>query len=278
MGGVPRAGDGALLHRIVSHMPIALVTGGTAGIGASFARALAARGYDLVLVARNQERLEQTATELRATGREVEVLAADLSDRGDVDRVAARLADSERPIEVLVNNAGYGLHSKLAAPNIAEHDRALDVMVRAPLVLSAASIRVMRRLGRGRIINVASVAGQLPMGAYSAIKAWMTTFSESLSNELAGTGVTVTALLPGWVHTEFHDRANISKSSIPGWLWLDADDLVAACLRDAERGRAVSIPSGRYKTLSWLVRHLPRTTVRSAARRINSSRRATLTE
>lgn len=271
-------GNGALLHRIVSHMPIALVTGGTAGIGAAFARALAARGYDLVLVARTPERLEQTAAELRATGREVEVLVADLADRGDVDKVAARLSDTARPVELLVNNAGYGLHTKLRAPNIAEHDKALDVMVRTPLVLSAAAIPVMRKLKRGRIINVASIAGQLPMGAYSAIKSWLTVASESLSNELAGTGITVTALLPGWVHTEFHDRANISKGSIPGWLWLDADDLVAACLRDAERGRAVSIPSGRYKVLSWLVRHLPRTTVRSVARRINSSRRANLTE
>jgi short-subunit dehydrogenase len=106
----------------------------------------------------------------------------------------------------------------------------------------------------------------------------MTVFSESLSSELAGTGVTVTALLPGWVHTEFHERAKIRKSSIPEALWLDADDLVAACLRDSERGRAVSIPSARYKVLSWTMRHLPRTTVRSVARRINHSRRATLTE
>lgn len=259
-------------------MPTALVTGGTAGIGAAFARALAARGYDLVLVARTADRLEQSAEELRAGGREVEVLVADLGDRADVERVAERLRDPARPIDLLVNNAGFGLHSKLAAPDLAEHDHAIDVMVRAPLVLSASVIPGMRERGHGRIVNVASIAGQLPMGAYSAIKAWVTVFSESLSSELAGSGVTVTALLPGWVHTEFHDRARIRKSSIPDWLWLDADDLVAACLRDAERGRAVSIPSGRYKTLSFLVRHLPRSGVRSVARRINRSRRATLTE
>jgi uncharacterized protein len=271
-------GNGALLHRIVRHMPTALVTGGTAGIGAAFARALAARGYDLVLVARTADRLEQSAQQLRAGGREVEVLVADLGERSDVDLVAKRLADESRPIDLLVNNAGFGLHSKLAAPDVAEHDHAIDVMLRAPLVLSAAVIPGMRARGNGRIINVASTAGQLPMGAYSAIKAWLTVFSESLSNELAGSGVTVTALLPGWVHTEFHDRARIRKSSIPDWLWLDADDLVAACLRDADRGRPVSIPSGRYKTLSFALRHLPRTTVRALARRINRSRRATLTE
>jgi uncharacterized protein len=259
-------------------MPTALVTGGTAGIGAAFARALAARGYDLVLVARTADRLEESAAELRTGGREVEVLVADLADRADVDRVAARLGDPSRPIDLLVNNAGFGLHSKLAAPDVAEHDRALDVMVRALLVLSAAAIPGMRDRGQGRIVNVASIAGQLPMGAYSAIKAWATVFSESLSSELAGSGITVTALLPGWVHTEFHERARIRKSSIPDALWLDADYLVAACLRDAERGRPISIPSARYKTLSFVVRHLPRTTVRAVARRINRSRRATLTE
>ena len=259
-------------------MPIALVTGGTAGIGAAFARALAARGYDLVLVARTADRLETEAAQLRAGGRQVEVLVADLADRADVDRVADRLRDTARPVDLLVNNAGFGLHSKLADPDLAEHDRAIDVMIRALLVLSAAVVPGMKERGAGRIINVASIAGQLPMGEYSAIKAWAGVFSESLSNELDGTGVTVTALLPGWVHTEFHERAKIRKNSIPGWLWLDADDLVAACLRDAERGKAVSIPSGRYKVLSWFVRHLPRTTVRAVARRINRSRRANLAE
>lgn len=253
-------------------MPHALVTGGTAGIGAAFARALAARGYDLVLVARTAARLEEVAAELRATGREVEVIAADLGDPADVARVAERLADAAHPIELLVNNAGYGMKSRLADPDLAEAADAVQVMMQTPLVLSAAAVPGMRERGHGTIVNVASVAGYLSMGLYSAIKAWMRVYSESLSNALAGTGVTVTALLPGWVHTEFHDRAAIRKSSIPSWLWLSADDLVAACLRDAERGRAVSIPTLRYRFLTWWLRHLPPRTVRWVSRTISSSR------
>ncbi|PZQ87600.1 MAG: short-chain dehydrogenase [Leifsonia xyli] len=253
-------------------MPIALVTGGTAGIGAAFARALAARGYDLVLVARTASRLEEIATELRATGRQVETIAADLGDPADAARVAARLADASRPVELLVNNAGYGMTSRLADPDLAEAADALQVMMQTPLVLAAAVVPGMRERGHGTIINVASVAGYLSMGLYSAIKAWMRVYSESLSNALVGTGVTVTALLPGWVRTEFHGRADIRTSSIPSWLWLSADDLVAACLRDAERGRAVSIPSLRYRFLTWWLRHLPPRTVRWVSRKISSSR------
>jgi short-subunit dehydrogenase len=253
-------------------MPTALVTGGTAGIGAAFARALAARGDDLVLVARTASRLEEFAAELRAHGREVEVIVADLGVAADVERVAARLADAARPIDLLVNNAGYGMKSRLADPDLAEAADAVQVMMQAPLVLAAAAVPGMRARGHGAIVNVASVAGYLSMGLYSAIKAWMRVYSESLSNALHGTGVTVTALLPGWVHTEFHDRAAIRKSSIPSWLWLSADDLVDACLKDVARGRAVSIPTLRYRFLSWLLRHLPPRTVRWVSRKISSSR------
>ena len=253
-------------------MPIALVTGGTAGIGAAFARALAARGYDLVLVARTASRLEEFGAQLRSDGCRVEVIAADLGVRADVDRVAARLADTERPVDLLVNNAGYGMKSRLGNPDLAEADDALDVMIRTPLVLSAAVVPGMRERGRGAIINVASVAGYLSMGLYLSIKAWLRVYSESLSNELNGTGVTVTALMPGWVHTEFHDRASIRKSSIPSWLWLNADALVASCLRDVDRGKPVSTPTIRYRFLSWLLRHLPRATVRWVSRKLSSSR------
>jgi short-subunit dehydrogenase len=260
-------------------MGIALVTGGTSGIGATFARQLAAKGDDIVLVARDRARLDEMAHELRGMGREVEVLAADLAKRADVAKVVKRLEDATRPIDVLVNNAGFGMHTRGADADSTVHDRAFEVMVRAVRELSAAAARTMRTRGRGRIINVSSTAGFITMASgYSAVKAWVTIFSEGLSNELHKTGVTVTALCPGWVHTEFHARAGISKGGIPSWMWLDSESLVRSALRDAERGKVISIPSLRYKVLMWLVRHLPRSTVRAISRAISSSRSSTVAE
>ena len=260
-------------------MGIALVTGGTSGIGAAFARALAARGHDLILVARGQDGLDGMAEELRATGRRVELMAADLAKPDDTDRVAARLADRTSPVDILVNNAGFGLHSKLADPDIAEHERAIAVMLRAPIVLTGAVLAPMRERGAGTIINVGSVAGEITLGGYSALKAWMRSYSESLSNELHGTGVTVTDLMPGWVHTEFHARAEIRTNSIPNSLWIDAELLVTECLRDVDRKRVLSIPTVRFKVLTWFTRHLPRSTMRAVSRRISLSRSSsTVTE
>jgi short-subunit dehydrogenase len=256
-------------------MGIALITGGTSGIGATFARHLAAQGHDVVLVARNRERLEQTAHELRGMGRQVEILIADLSKRADVAKVVKRLEDPQKPVDVLVNNAGFGMHRRLSDADSSGHDVAFEVMVRSVRELGAAAARAMRARGTGRIINVSSTAGFVAMSSgYSSIKAWVTNFSESLANELHGTGVTVMALCPGWVHTEFHERAGISKSSIPSWLWLDADTLVRIALRDAEKGKVISIPTVRYKLLIGILRHLPRSTVRAISRAISSSRTA----
>ena len=259
-------------------MGIALVTGGTSGIGAEFARQLAARGHDIVLVARDRERLDAMAAELSGTGRAVETFAADLSDVRVTDRVAKRLADTKKPVDILVNNAGYGLKTKLLAPDIAEHDAAYAVMVRAVWVLAAAAAPGMLQRGNGTIINVGSIASQLSMGGYSAMKSWVQTYTESLANELAGSGVTATVLMPGWVRTEFHQRAAIKSSSIPDSLWLDAEYLVRECLRDVDRGKVVSMPSIRYRPISWFLRHLPRGTVRSISRRISLSRSRAATQ
>lgn len=254
-------------------MPTALITGATSGIGAAFARALAARGDDLVLVARDATRLAATAAELTARhGVGVEVLPADLSVRGDVLRVAERVEDPSRPVEVLVNNAGFGLHTGLLDREVAEHEKALDVMCLAVLILGGAAGRAMRSRGHGSIINVSSLAAWIAQGHYSAIKAWVKTYSEGLANELHGTGVTVTALCPGWVRTEFHERAGMRTSAIPDRVWVDADRCVREALADVARGRVISVPTTRWKAALLLSRLVPRAAVRRASRILTRSR------
>jgi hypothetical protein len=255
--------------------PTALVTGASVGIGRSFAEHLARRGSDLVLVARDEARLEELAGRLRSEhGRAVEVLVADLTDpeaRGRVERRLAEPGDAA-PVDLLVNNAGFGVHYALANPDPSPHEQAIDVMIRAVLILGGAAARAMRARGSGAIVNVSSTSGFVTMGSYSAIKAWATSYSEGLANELRGSGVTVTALCPGWVRTEFHERAAIGTSKIPGVLWLEAEPLVATCLADVERGKVISIPSRRYQALILAVRLAPRVAVRAASRALSSGR------
>lgn len=254
-------------------MATALVTGGTSGIGAAFARALAGRGDDLVLVARDAARLEAVATDLtRRFGVRVETLAADLARREDVERVAERLAAAVGPVDLLVNNAGFGLRQRLTAEDLSVFDHGLEVMVRAVMALSSAGARAMSARGGGAIVNVGSTAGYVTMGGYSALKAFVAVYTEALSNELRGTGVTATVLCPGWVRTEFHERADIGTGSIPGWMWLDADALVADCLRDVAAGKVISIPSRRYQVLMLVARLAPRPLVRKASALLSSSR------
>jgi uncharacterized protein len=254
-------------------MATALITGGTSGIGAAFARALAARGDDLVLVARKADRLSDMATELKERyAVSVETIVADLAVRNEVLGVAERLASVEQPIDLLVNNAGFGVRSKLTTADTTPHEHAIDVMIRAVLILSAAAGRAMRQRGSGTIINVSSTASFVTMGNYSAIKAWVRYYTEGLANELRGTGVKVTALCPGWVRTEFHERANINTAPIPSLLWLDADRVVADCLEDAAGGKVISIPSKRYQLMITVCEHLPHRTLRAVSRKMTASR------
>ena len=255
-------------------MTTALVTGATAGIGWSFCRQLAGHGHDLVLVARDVARLEERAAQLRdAHGVRVEVLPADLSDRDEVQRVADRLGSQARPVDLLVNNAGFGLRTPFTTSDVRDEERMLDVLVRAVLVLSHAGANAMRERGHGAVVNVSSVAGFTAIGSYAAAKAWVTTFSEALAQELAGSGVRVQALCPGYTRTEFHQRGGMSMNGLPGLAWLDADDLVAASLRDLRRGRVVSVPSARYKVAAALLRHTPHGLVRAGSRRLEARRR-----
>ncbi len=236
----------------------ALITGATAGIGREFAEQLAARGDDLVLVARDTRRLEQTAAELRDRyDVETEVLAADLTDREQLARVEARLADPDRPVDVLVNNAGFGLKGRFLDNGVEQEQAQLDVLVVAVLRLAHAALGPMAARGRGGIVNVSSVAGFLPRGTYSAAKAYVTSFSAWAHHEYAASGVRVMALCPGLVRTEFHQRMEVGRDSAPGFLWLDAPDVVRAALADLEAGKAVSVPSLRYKAIVTGARLVP---------------------
>jgi short-subunit dehydrogenase len=246
-------------------MATALITGPTAGIGRGFADAFARKGFDLVLVARDEARLHAVADELSGTyGIGCEVLAADLSVRADTDRAAARLADRSRPVQALVNNAGFGLNRSFLGGSIDDEQRSLDVLVTAVLRLTHAVAPGMVERGSGMIVNVSSVAGWITGGTYSAAKSWVTVFSESLAQELDGTGVRVTAACPGFVHTEFHQRAGIDMSAVPEFLWLDVDQVVAQAMRDLAAGRPVSVAGAQYRAFSAILRHGPRALARVA--------------
>lgn len=239
----------------------ALVTGPTAGIGHEFARQLAARGHDLVLVARDRARLDEVAAGLsKEYGVQTEVLPADLADPVQCAAVESRLASPERPVELLVNNAGFGLMKGFLENDIDTEQAQQDVLVRAVLRLSHAALRGMVERGSGGIINVSSVAAFLPRGTYSAAKAWVNQFSIWAHEEYAGAGVNVMALCPGFVKTEFHERLGVAdrSKSAPAALWLEATDLVREALEDFDAGKSLSIPSKRYKAIVGLTRAIPR--------------------
>ncbi|QTX03423.1 SDR family NAD(P)-dependent oxidoreductase [Agromyces archimandritae] len=243
-------------------MPTALITGASSGLGVEFARNLAATGADLVLVGRDRDALDAVAEEVRSRhGIRTEVLPADLVKPDELARVEARVADREHPIDLLVNNAGFGLPLDFAANDIDDEVRHLRVHIEAPMRLMHAALGAMLARGRGRIVNVASVAGFIPRSTYGACKGWLIGFSRWANGYYGPRGVTVTAVCPGYTHTNFHERLGLppGQEGIPAWMWLDARTVVAEGLRDAARGKPVSVPSLRYKLLVGLTRVLPPT-------------------
>jgi short-subunit dehydrogenase len=229
----------------------ALITGASAGIGAEFARQLAARGHDLVIVARDRGRLEQLAADLTSSfGVAVDVLPADLLDPAQLALVQARVAQAESPIDYLVSNAGFGLRGDFDEVPVEDELRQFDLLARVPLVLAHAALRQMLPRGRGAIVTIASTAGLLPLGSYSAAKTWAISFSRWANAFYRSRGVTVTAVAPGFVRTEFHERMAVTRESMaPDWLWLDATGVVRDALRDVDRGKAVSISTLRYRAM-----------------------------
>lgn len=240
-------------------MTTSLITGPTAGIGAAFARRLAADGHDLVLVARDGVRLQESAKELRERhGVAVEVLQADLAGDAGITAVESRLRDTGLPpVDVLVNNAGFGNRGRFLDAPLTDELRMLTLHCEAVLRLTAAAAQGMRQRGHGSVVNVASVAAFMPRGTYAASKAWVVRFTEGAALDLRGSGIRFLALCPGFVRTEFHQRAGMNAERLPGWAWLDADKVVAAGLRDLARGRVVSVPDARYKAAVGFARHVP---------------------
>jgi hypothetical protein len=253
-------------------VPTALVTGATAGLGAAFVRRLVRAGRDVVLVARDEDRLTATAETARAAGVAAEVLPADLSTAGGRALVAERLAGE--PVDLLVNNAGFAHDGAFLdiAPDALR--RQLEVNVGAVLELTRAALPGMVARRRGGVVNVSSVAGFVAgLGStYSADKAWVTAFTEGIAASLRGTGVRAMALCPGYVRTEFHERAGIDVGDRRGPAWLDADRVIEVALADLARGRTVSVPSPQYKALVALVDVLPRALVRRVAGSLDRER------
>lgn len=252
--------------------PLALITGASAGIGEAFARALAARGYDLILVARSEDRLRALAERLsREHGARADVLAADLS----LPDGLARVEERARSVDLLVNNAGFGVGKGFLEADPAAHDAMIQVHVTATVRLARAALPAMVGRRRGAVVNVSSVAGFLPRAGsvtYGASKSYLTFFTQALAADLKGSGVKVQALCPGLTHTEFHQRARIATGRKPGFLWMSADAVVADSLRCLERGRVLCIPGLVNRLFVAATRLLPRALLGAAVRRTDESR------
>jgi len=229
-------------------MPTALITGATAGIGAAFARRLSADGFDLILLARDAERLARAAEEYGGA----EVVVADLNTEEGITLGE----DAARRADLVINNAGFGQKGRFLDVPIEDELAMLRVHCEAVLRLTYAALPAMRERGRGGVINVASVAAFFSRGTYGASKAWVVGFSQGVAQDVPG--VHVMALCPGFVHTEFHDRARLDMSGMPEAFWLDADKVVAAALHAFRRGVGVCVPSARYKTLVGAGQLVPR--------------------
>jgi len=252
-----------------------MITGPTSGIGAAFAARLARDGYDLVLVARDRRRLDAAATDARESDVVVEVLPADLALAAGRDQVTARLADPDvAPVDLLVNNAGLAAAGSLLTAGADELQRQLDVNVTAVLHLTCAVLPGMIDRGRGAVVNVSSIAGFLPgrSPSYGADKAWVTSFTEGVATSLRGTGVHAMALCPGFVRTEFHQRAGIDMTGTSAGMYVPADDVVDAGLRGLESDAVLVVPGARYRAIVLVARVAPRRLVRRITARAGNAR------
>jgi short-subunit dehydrogenase len=255
-------------------MATALITGPTAGIGAAFARLLAKNKFDLILVARDKKRLDLTAKSLiKEFGVKVEVISADLTKAAQLAKIEKRIASKNKPIEVLINNAGFGLNKSFLSSEVEREQELLDVLVTAPMRLTHAALPVMKDRNIGTVINVSSVAGWIAGGTYSAAKSYLTVLTESLHTELRGSNIKISVLCPGFTKTEFHQRARIKMGGLPEFMWLSAEKVVAKSWRDALAGKAVSVPGWQFLILSMISRFGPRPFVRRVGMNMRKKQR-----
>ena len=241
------------------------MTGASSGIGQAMARQLAAEGTELVVVARDRDRLEALAAEVDV---ECEVLVCDLADRTSLEVVERRIEAAQSPVDLVINNAGLGFGGPFADLDRTAATFVVDVNVVALQRLTHAAASSLQDRGRGSILNVGSLAGEA-VGAnsatYNATKAFVTSLGQSLSVELAGTGVTITTLLPGFTRTEFQDRSGTNVSDVPRILWQSAERVAAAGLAGAYEGAIEVVPSKRYRAIRAVNRMLPAAVQRRAA-------------
>ena len=250
----------------------ALVTGATAGIGESFCRLLADNNYNIVLVARDLPRLQERATQLQAKFNvETHVIQADLSTDAGCSVVEQYLASNQ--VDVLINNAGFGLNKAFTMSELKAEQEMFDVLVRTPMRLMHVVLPGMKQRNKGVVINVSSVAGYIAGGSYSAAKSYLTVITESLHTELANTNIKVSALCPGFTRTEFHQRGRMSMKGLPGFMWLNSDKLVAKAWSDALKGKAVSIPGWQYQLLVFVIHALPRSIIRKVGMNLRAKQR-----
>ena len=250
----------------------ALVTGATAGIGESFTRLLAENNYNLVLVARDVSRLQERASQLQSQFNvQTHIIQADLST--DAGCAAVEQYITSNQIDVLINNAGFGINKAFTMSELKAEQEMFDVLVRTPMRLMHGVLPGMKQRNKGVVINVSSVAGYIAGGSYSAAKSYLTVISESLHTELADTNIKVSALCPGFTRTEFHQRGRMSMKGLPNFMWLNSDKLVAKAWSDALKGKAVSIPGWQYQILVFVIQSLPRSIIRKVGMNLRAKQR-----
>jgi short-subunit dehydrogenase len=239
-------------------MKLAVITGPTSGIGLAYAQELAREGYQLLLVGRNEIKLKQLQLDLNAKS---EIFVADLSVQAEILRVGSHL-EGLNQIDLLVNNAGFGSSLPFSQNSLAEEIEQMEILMKAVMVLTHATLPKMIKQNSGIILNISSVAAWVPTGTYAAAKSWVTAFTESISAELKGSKVQVTAVAPGFTKTKFFDRSQMKDDDVPNWLWLTPEQVAKESLKDARSGQLISIPGAQYKAMSTVTRSLPRPLVR----------------